>query len=89
MLGEATMTGYPTGTARSRYADPDGPKSSIPCGDHPCHTIIIDLFFFDGMKYYENMNIFCSKLVGILSETVSFFYENHATENNYSSCVTP
>ena len=35
MLGEATMTGYPTGTARSRCASPSGPKSPIPCGDHP------------------------------------------------------
>ena len=35
MLGEATMTYYPTGTARSRCAGPSGPKSPIPCGDHP------------------------------------------------------
>ena len=35
MLGESTMTGYPTGAVRSRRAGPGGPKSPILCGDHP------------------------------------------------------
>ena len=35
MLGEATMTYYPTGTVRSRYAGRNAFKSTIPLVDHP------------------------------------------------------
>ena len=39
MLGEATMTGYPTGIARSRYAGPGGPKSRIPWVSPPAELL--------------------------------------------------
>ena len=42
MLGEATMTGYPTETARRRYAWTYWSHFAISWVDHPGHTILMN-----------------------------------------------
>ena len=53
MLGEATMTYYPTGTARSRYAGRNAFTFSIPLVDHPGFDITNKSILLKNLERYN------------------------------------